>query len=76
MTDIMALRPGQADWETGMWTRALVALIVEGEPSSVPMLIPEGGSRRDRGGPGSMVHGELVTAGSTVIVCVTWGAGW
>ena len=39
-TPPLALRPGQADWETEMWARAIVALIFDGEPPPVPLLIP------------------------------------
>ena len=42
MTDPMALRPGQADWETEMWAQHFVRLAVDGTPPPVPLLVPPG----------------------------------
>ena len=43
MTDTppLALRSGQADWETEMWVRAAVALIADDVPPEVPLLITD-----------------------------------
>jgi hypothetical protein len=41
MTEPLALRCGQTDWETEMWARALVAFAITGERPSVPLFVTE-----------------------------------
>lgn len=38
----LALRPGQTDWETEMWAREVIALVVDGKPPNAPLIIPPG----------------------------------
>ena len=45
MTDRLALRPAQTDWETEMWAEALATYLVDGDLPA-PVLIPERTTRR------------------------------
>jgi hypothetical protein len=41
-SDVLALRTGESGWENEMWARAFVAMVADGKPPSVPLLITPG----------------------------------